>query len=134
MARIEAPHKENGEVTGVGGLVFTNGVATTDDVQLIAYCVEAGYIVDGEQPVEPDPQPDSRKVETVVQVGSPLRDAAVDPEPGDFGVPTGAGAVDPQGPEGVSIGLAGGAVTAPDAEDDSSDEDEHGKKRSSKKS
>lgn len=36
--------------------------------------------------------------EDVIRVGSPLRDAAVDPMPGDASVPTNAGRADPHGP------------------------------------
>lgn len=38
----------------------------------------------------------------VVRIGTPLRDAAVDPRPGDASVPTNAGQADPHGPLVVS--------------------------------
>ena len=44
---------------------------------------------------------DPREVEAVL-VGTPLRDAAVDPEEGDFLAPTNAGEVNPHGPEAVN--------------------------------
>jgi len=34
----------------------------------------------------------------VIQIGAPLRDAAVDPRPGDASVPTNAGLADPHSP------------------------------------
>ncbi|RBY94086.1 hypothetical protein DQ244_01620 [Blastococcus sp. TBT05-19] len=43
---------------------------------------------------------DEQRVE---QVGAPLRDAAVDPQPGDFLPPTNAGAADPHGPAVLAI-------------------------------
>lgn len=40
----------------------------------------------------------------VIQVGTPLRDAAVDPRPGDFLPPTNAGEPGPEGnPHGPSV-------------------------------
>lgn len=47
---------------------------------------------------------DSRDV-TPATVGTPVRDAAVDPADGDFLVPLGAGEADPHGPDVVSPGL-----------------------------
>lgn len=44
---------------------------------------------------------DSRDI-TEQKVGAPLRDAAVDPKPGDFLPPINAGEADPHGPEVVS--------------------------------
>lgn len=43
----------------------------------------------------------------VQQVGTPARDAAIDPRPEDFLAPTNAGEADPHGPEVVSPGLHG---------------------------
>ncbi|MGS2640255.1 hypothetical protein [Streptosporangium sp. G12] len=48
------------------------------------------------------PATDSRDVD-VVQLGTPLRDAAVDPRPGDVNVPTNAGLADPHSPHVVAI-------------------------------
>ena len=45
---------------------------------------------------------DSRDFGTPTVVGTPLRDAAVDPQPGDFLAPVGAGTADPHGPAVVS--------------------------------
>lgn len=36
--------------------------------------------------------------EGVIRIGTPLRDAAVDPRPGDASVPTNAGLADPHSP------------------------------------
>ena len=36
--------------------------------------------------------------EGVIRIGAPLRDAAVDPRPGDASVPTNAGLADPHSP------------------------------------
>lgn len=114
MARIEAPVKQDGQVTGVGGLVFTDGVATTDDPAIIAYCTGAGYTVDGTaQDVSVPPPPDSRTIEPVVALGSPLRDAAVDPQPVDFLAPSNAGQADPHGPRAVNPELHASQGVAP---------------------
>lgn len=74
---------------------------------------------------------DPRDYVTPTRVGTPLRDAAVDPRPGDFLAPSNAGAAgvlgNPHGPHVVSPGLHGdesvrtirpGAVgTAPDPQE-----------------
>lgn len=49
--------------------------------------------------------PATEDEETVTMVGTPLRDAAVDPAPGDFLPPTNAGVEDPHGPLVVSPGI-----------------------------
>lgn len=41
----------------------------------------------------------------IVKVGTPLRDAAVDPKPGDFLPPTNAGEADPHGPLVAAPGI-----------------------------
>ena len=43
---------------------------------------------------------------TTVRVGTPIRDAAVDPQPGDFLAPVHAGQADPHGPGVYSGGVA----------------------------
>lgn len=101
----------------VGGIVFKDGVAvdgpregTTADARRLGssiasyfrrrgYRVEDGRVV---RDVEPAPEPpDPRFVGTETN-GTPLRDAAVDPRPGDFLPPTNAGQANPHGPEVVS--------------------------------
>lgn len=102
MATIKAPNKEyNG--TGPGGAVFTDGVAKTDDEAALNYYRGAGYEVDGEtdNPVELPTVPDPRDHE-VEELGTRLRDAAVDPRPGDFLAPINAGKANPHGPDVVS--------------------------------
>ena len=102
MAKVEAPNKScNGP--GPGGVVFEDGVADVEDEAALNYYRSAGYTVDGEvdNPVESPEPPDPREV-TEETVGTRLRDAAVDPEPGDFLAPTNAGQDNPHGSAVVS--------------------------------
>ncbi|MCD2461971.1 hypothetical protein MBT42_00160 [Streptomyces sp. MBT42] len=125
MARIETPVAGfTGD--GPGGLHFVNGVAETNDMAIIGYCRGAGYVIDDERtnPVAAGPAPspaDPRDV-TVSVVGAPVRDAAVDPRPGDFQAPVNAGEANPHGPEVYAPGLPAGGLqpTTPpnDPEDD----------------
>lgn len=103
MTKITAPAAVPGKVVGVGGLVFEDGVAYTDDDAILNYCRDAGYGVGDSKPVRLDvPEaPDPRELEDSV-VGTRLRDAAVDPQPGDFLVPTNAGKENPHGPKVVA--------------------------------
>ncbi len=113
MAKIEAPVKVDGEVTGVGGLTFVDGVADTDNPAIIAYCQGAGYTVNGKvlnPPPDPGERFDARDAANQT-VGTVLRDAAVDPGPEDFLPPTNAGQADPHGPEVVAPGIH--AVSGP---------------------
>ncbi|WP_406188383.1 hypothetical protein [[Kitasatospora] papulosa] len=109
MATIHAPVKGfNGD--GPAGLEFRNGTAETDDEAVIAYARRRGYGIDkpatdsGQEPAEPA---DPRTIETV-HAGAPMRDAAVDPHPGDHLPPTHAGEANPHGPAVVApeIGAA----------------------------
>ncbi len=50
---------------------------------------------------------DARDVAEPILIGSPLRDAAVDPKPWDFLPPTNAGEADPHGPLVVAPGIHG---------------------------
>jgi hypothetical protein len=50
---------------------------------------------------------DARDAAEPIMVGSPLRDAAVDPKPWDFLPPTNAGEADPHGPLVVAPGIHG---------------------------
>jgi hypothetical protein len=101
MATIKAPNRDyNGQI---GDVVFKDGVAETDNKAVLAYCRGAGYEVDGvtENPAAlPHASGDSSR--THETLGTPLRDAAVDPKPGDFLAPVNAGKADPHGPEVVS--------------------------------
>lgn len=47
-------------------------------------------------------RPDSRQFDNDGLIGTRLRDAAVDPRPGDFLVPTNAGEADPHGPQVIA--------------------------------
>lgn len=87
-------------------LDFEDGVAEFDGdlpVGVRQYLKGAGYGIDEaaqDPPTTPVP-PDPRDV-TNETVGTPLRDAAVDPEPTDFLAPTNAGQANPHGPDVVS--------------------------------
>lgn len=117
MARITTPVPGyNGQ--GPGNLQFQDGVAHSDDPAILDYCRGAGYGIDSDPPRREVPQPpDPRDVTTTV-VGSPARDAAVDPRPGDFRAPVNAGEANPHGPEVYAPGLPGGGLqpTAPPVE------------------
>jgi hypothetical protein len=54
-----------------------------------------------DSPTDDTPIADPRKVTTTL-VGTPLRDAAVDPKDGDFLAPTNAGEANPHGPDVVN--------------------------------
>lgn len=105
MATIKAP---NGEYNGqIGDVQFRDGVAETENQGVIQYCRGAGYEVNGttdnpEALPAPAPVDSSR---TGVQIGSNLRDAAVDPQAVDFLPPVNAGQADPHGPEVIAPGL-----------------------------
>ncbi|MFD5873717.1 hypothetical protein [Streptomyces sp. NPDC060322] len=113
MATLHSP-VEGFTGDGPAGLKFRNGKATTDDPAVIAYARRRGYGVDKSAPDRPAPvEPvDPREVE-VEQVGTALRDAAVDPRPSDQGAPSGAGEVNPHGPDSVAPGIAAEPVEAP---------------------
>ena len=110
MAKIVAPNKEyNGFI---GPVEFRDGKAETDNQAVISYAREHGYEVDGEtreMPAAPD-MPDPRDSSNV-QLGTALRDAAVDPQEGDFLPPVNAGKPGPEGnphgPNVVSPGIHG---------------------------
>ncbi|CAL9529110.1 hypothetical protein [Streptomyces sp. enrichment culture] len=103
MAKIHAPETDyNG--TGPGGIEFRNGVAETDNASIIAWARARGYGIDGpakQTATEPPEPADPRDVEAV-RLGTPMRDAAVDPRPGDYLPPTNAGEANPHGPAVVS--------------------------------
>lgn len=102
MAKVEAPNKDY-DGPGPGGAVFEKGIAEVDDEAALNYYRSAGYTVSGkvESPIESPEPPDPREV-TEEAVGTPLRDAAVDPQPGDFLAPVNAGEGNPHGSEVVS--------------------------------
>lgn len=101
----------------VGSLVldFEDGVCEydgelTDGAK--SYLLGAGFKVGSTQGVTPasidgrelpdGDDIDARDYAEPTQVGTPLRDAAVDPRPEDFLAPTNAGQADPHGPDVVS--------------------------------
>lgn len=96
---------------GPGGVVFDDGVGYTDDPAVINYCRDAGYGVGSSKAIDPNevvqPPIDARDVAGPTAVGTPLRDAAVDPQPEDFLPPVNAGTADPHGPLVVAPGLHG---------------------------
>lgn len=90
---------------GVGGLQFEDGRAETDDPRVVAYCRAAGYGIDGPPPEREEPEPADPREHGTEHLGTRLRDAAVDPEPGDFLPPTNAGESNPHGPAVVAPGI-----------------------------
>jgi len=130
--KITAP-VEGFSGVGVGGLVFTAGVAETDNIAVIDYCRSAGYGVDDTKPTrskkatEPTTPPvDARDAASTSQRGNQLRDAAVDPDPDDFMPPVNAGKADPHGPDVVSpqVHATGAGDVAPGVVEDDPDEQE----------
>jgi hypothetical protein len=106
--KITAPVKGFTGV-GVGGLSFDNGVAHTDNEAIISYCRDAGYGIGDKKPTAHtagDPVPDARDYADPIPVGTPLRDAAVDPQPQDYLPPSNAGEADPHGPLVVAPEIA----------------------------
>lgn len=108
MTKIKV-HAPNRAFAGsVGTVRFEAGVASVDDdTPEMAYFRRRGYGIG--KPAEPDPAPtvDARDFAEAVPFGSPLRDAAVDPQPSDFLPPTNAGEADPHGPLVVAPGIHG---------------------------
>ena len=111
MTTITSPAKGFTGKTAFGPLVieFENGKATVKDLPdgIRQYMLEAGYTVGGTTVEQPETAPvaDARDFADPQVVGTKLRDAAVDPEPGDFLAPTNAGKADPHGPDVVSPGI-----------------------------
>jgi hypothetical protein len=106
--RVHAPVKDfEGEVAGVR---FEEGVAEVErGSAAYQYFRGAGYGIDRSAEVARPEPPDPRDLGTdgdgVEVVGTRLRDAAVDPQPGDFLPPTNAGVENPHGSLVVSPGL-----------------------------
>lgn len=98
MTKIYAPHRSFSGV-GAGGVVFKDGVAETDDQARLMYFRDAGYgIGEPREEVERTPTADARDYAEPIMLGTPLRDAAVNPQPQDFLPPVNAGLADPHGP------------------------------------
>lgn len=106
--RVYAPVKDfDGEVAGVR---FEKGVAEVEPGSAAyRYFRTAGYGIDRaaerDVPDAVDPTTIGTDGDGITPVGTRLRDAAVDPQPGDFLPPTNAGQANPHGPEVVSPGL-----------------------------
>lgn len=108
--KITAPDKGYTGTTSYGPveLEFKDGVAEHDgdlSPSLRQYLQGAGYGIGKDKPTQPEPEeiPDPRDA-TLVQVGTPLRDAAVDPKPEDFLPPVNAGKEGPEGnPHGPNV-------------------------------
>jgi len=112
MAKVKvyAPNKAYGGSTGSAR--FEAGVAEVDsDAPEMAYFRAAGYGIGkpAGEPEDPEanvewPDPHTHADESF---GSPLRDAAVDPEPGDYLAPINAGEAHPHSSKVVSPGIHG---------------------------
>lgn len=104
MTKIYAPNPEYRGVSA--GVQFKSGVGETDDPAALSYFANAGYGI-GEYKAPPSQTPvvDARDVSQPIPLGTRLRDAAVDPRPGDFLAPINAGEADPHGPLVVSPGI-----------------------------
>lgn len=108
MATVKV-HAPNSAFTGVvAGVVFKDGVGEADrkaDAGALSYFARKGYGIGTKPKADPEPAPerpvDAREA-TSQSVGTPLRDAAVDPKPEDFLAPINAGKGDPHGPTVVS--------------------------------
>jgi hypothetical protein len=89
---------------------FENGVATvaSSETGALAWYEANGYGVGSKKASDPVEHPVdvlSTDAEVNSQVGTPLRDAAVDPQPEDYLAPINAGKADPHGPEVISPGI-----------------------------
>lgn len=107
--KIHSPIKGFNETTELGPykLEFKDGVAEVDDLNdgAIAYLKENGYGVGSKKAAAPEapPEPlDPRSDAADEQVGTKIRDGAVDPAEGDFLGPTNAGEENPHGSKVVN--------------------------------
>lgn len=115
MASVTAPVAD---FTGtVAGVEFVDGKADTTSPAALAYFRRHGYTIDQVTQAETLEATDPRTVGTdgdgIEHLGTPLRDAAVDPEPGDYLPPTNAGEANPHGPEVVSPEIHGSQGVRP---------------------
>lgn len=102
--KVYAPNREYGQT--VGGIRFEAGVAEVEeDSPQMAYFRRRGYGIGkpAETPKDETEYPDPRTHRETF--GSPLRDAAVDPEPEDYLPPVNAGKAHPHSPEVVAPGI-----------------------------
>src|SRR4051794_21100953 len=118
--KITSPVKGYTDTTQIGPvtLTFQDGVAEYEGTLpsgVRAYLKEQGYGLGSTRAKESEPQPgplDPRTVAADQQVGTKIRDGAVDPRPGDFLGPTNAGDANPHGTQVVSPEIS--AAAAPD--------------------
>lgn len=115
MATVTAPVADfNGEVVGVS---FHKGRGTTTDPKALAYFRRHGYGIGGARPAADPEPPDPRHIgdngDGIEVLGTRLRDAAVDPRPGDYLPPTNAGEANPHGPLVVSPEIHGSQGVRP---------------------
>jgi len=106
--KIYAPNKDySGSSAGVQ---FDKGVGELDtkaegSLAAYNYFQRAGYGIGKPPEPEAPEELDARDWAEPHVVGTPLRDASVDPKPGDFLPPTNAGQANPHGPLVVAPGL-----------------------------
>ena len=108
--KINAPTKDYTATDRYGETVleFKNGIAEVDELPagVRQYLIGAGYGIDAEAEVPETQAPADPREQTLEQIGTPLRDAAVDPKLTDFLAPTNAGKPgeegNPHGPNVVS--------------------------------
>lgn len=110
--KITAPVPGYTDTTQIGPITleFRDGVAEHDGKLpdgVRAYLTEQGYGIGSKSPAEPPAAAEPADPREVgdEQVGTKLRDGAVDPRPGDFLAPTNAGDANPHGSDVVSPGL-----------------------------
>lgn len=107
MTTINSPSATYSGTSTIGPttLLFKDGVAEHDgDLPkgVAAYLEAQGFGIDGAAKVSEVPEPVDPRNLTTTQLGSKLRDAAVDPKPVDFLAPSNAGEANPHGPAVVS--------------------------------
>jgi hypothetical protein len=104
----------------VGGASFKDGVpqggaevtpALRRYFGTVGYRVQGGRVVRGT--ADPTPEPPDPRFVAQGKVGTALRDAAVDPRPGDYLPPSNAGHANPHGPEVVSPEIHGSQGVKP---------------------
>ena len=105
MAKVHSPVE--GFKGTVAGVDFKDGVGETDNDNAIAYFRRKGYGISGSKPTGTSPteapEPADPREVSDQRVGTPIRDAAVDPNPAkDFLAPTNAGQANPHGPDVVN--------------------------------
>ncbi len=117
--KITSPIKGFSESTEIGPYVleFKDGVAEVEDLNdgAKAYLKANGYGVGSSRPSTPDapPEPPDPRKGQDEQVGTRIRDGAVDPAKGDFLGPTNAGKANPHGPKVVNPEIHASEGTRP---------------------